>query len=181
MKAQHVSSGILLIIRSSNCICSLWFTYACGDRPYSSLDYGRSPHAYVNQRLQRELELLIMSGMPLEICWAFNERWNNTFCYKVASCWLFLLRKKKKAGMCRKFVLINSTFQKFGKTGPKLLLLLNKTNREWNDFASPNAVAFMRCCFNNLSKMEVTMYQWAVLFWGQILFFLNFNFKLMYF
>jgi len=22
-----------LIIRSSNCICSLWFTYACGDRP----------------------------------------------------------------------------------------------------------------------------------------------------
>jgi len=33
-----------------------------------------------------------MSGMPLETCWAFNERWNNKFCYKVASCWLFLLR-----------------------------------------------------------------------------------------
>ena len=32
-----------------------------------------------------------MSGMPLETCWAVNERWNNTFCYKVASCWLFLL------------------------------------------------------------------------------------------
>jgi hypothetical protein len=29
--------------------------------------------------------------MPLETCWAFNERWNNKFCYKVASCWLFLL------------------------------------------------------------------------------------------
>jgi hypothetical protein len=27
---------------------------------------GRSPHAYVNQRLQIQLELLIMSGMPLE-------------------------------------------------------------------------------------------------------------------
>jgi hypothetical protein len=27
LKAQHVSSGILLIIRSSNCICSLWSTY----------------------------------------------------------------------------------------------------------------------------------------------------------
>jgi hypothetical protein len=55
------------------------------------LDYGLSPHAYVNQRLQIQLELLMMSGMPLEICWAFNERWNNKFCYKVASCWLFLL------------------------------------------------------------------------------------------
>ena len=29
--------------------------------------------------------------VPLETCWAFNERWNNKFCYKVASCWLFLL------------------------------------------------------------------------------------------
>jgi hypothetical protein len=50
----------------------------------------RSPHAYVNQRLQIQLELLMMSGVPLETCWAFNERWNNKFCYKVAS-WLFLL------------------------------------------------------------------------------------------
>jgi len=32
-----------------------------------------------------------MSGVPLETCWAFNERWNNKFYYKVASCWLFLL------------------------------------------------------------------------------------------
>jgi hypothetical protein len=55
------------------------------------LDYGRSPHAYVNQRLQIELELLMMSGVPLETCWASNKRFNNKFCYKVASCWLFLL------------------------------------------------------------------------------------------
>ena len=55
------------------------------------LDYGRSPHAYVNQRLQIQLELLMMSGVPLQTCWAFNERWNNKFYYKVASCWLFLL------------------------------------------------------------------------------------------
>jgi hypothetical protein len=105
------------------------------------LDYGRSPHAYVNQRMQREsswwwavcrskhveplmnggiinsitktavptqtwlrpvticvckpeaakTELLMMSGVPFETCWAFNERWNNTFYYKVASCWLFIL------------------------------------------------------------------------------------------
>ena len=43
------------------------------------LDYGRSPHAYVNQRLQIQLELLMMSYMPLETCWASNERWNNKF------------------------------------------------------------------------------------------------------
>jgi hypothetical protein len=30
------------------------------------LDYGRSPHAYVNQRLQIQLKLLMVSGMPLE-------------------------------------------------------------------------------------------------------------------
>ena len=32
------------------------------------LDYGQSPHAYVNQRLQIKLELLMMSGVPLETC-----------------------------------------------------------------------------------------------------------------
>ena len=32
------------------------------------LDYGRSPHAYVNQRLQVQLELFMMCGMPLETC-----------------------------------------------------------------------------------------------------------------
>jgi hypothetical protein len=32
------------------------------------LDYGRSPHPYVNQRLQRQLELLMMNGVPLETC-----------------------------------------------------------------------------------------------------------------
>ena len=46
---------------------------------------------YVNQRLQIQLELLMMSGMQIETCWAFNERWNNKFYYNVASCWLFLL------------------------------------------------------------------------------------------
>jgi len=36
-----------------------------------------------------------MSGIPLETCWAFNERWNDKFCYRVASCWLFLLNHYK--------------------------------------------------------------------------------------
>jgi len=44
--AYRSSSGAL------NCICSLWFIYACGDRPLSGLDKGRSPHVYINQRLQ---------------------------------------------------------------------------------------------------------------------------------
>jgi len=62
------------------------------------LDYGRSPHAYVNQRLQIQLEPLMMSGMPLETCLAFNERWNNKFYYKVAPCWLFLLSHTRMYG-----------------------------------------------------------------------------------
>jgi len=33
----------------------------------------------------------MMSGVPLETCWAFKKRWNNKFYNKVASCWLFLL------------------------------------------------------------------------------------------
>ena len=55
------------------------------------LDYGRSPHAYVNQRLQIQLGLLMISDIPLETCWAFNVLWNNKFRYQVASCWLLLL------------------------------------------------------------------------------------------
>jgi len=48
---------------------SLWFTYAVVESEWElRLDYGRSPHAYVNQRLQIQLELLMMSGMPLETC-----------------------------------------------------------------------------------------------------------------
>ena len=55
--AHRSSSGAL------NCIFSLWFIYPCGDRTLSrlsgkwihfpiSLDNGRSPHGYINQRLQ---------------------------------------------------------------------------------------------------------------------------------
>ena len=32
------------------------------------LDYGRSPHAYINQRLQIQLELMMMSDVTLETC-----------------------------------------------------------------------------------------------------------------
>jgi hypothetical protein len=36
-------------------------------------------------------DLLMMSCVPLETCWAVTECWNNKFRYKVASCWLFIL------------------------------------------------------------------------------------------
>jgi hypothetical protein len=71
--AYRSSSG------ASNCICSFWFIYPCGDRSLSRLGGKYS------------LELLMMSGMPLETCWPFNKFWNNKFYYKVASCRLFLL------------------------------------------------------------------------------------------
>jgi len=48
--AHRSSSGAI------NCVCSLWFIYPCGDRPLSklSLDNGRWPHVYLNQRLQTQ-------------------------------------------------------------------------------------------------------------------------------
>jgi hypothetical protein len=54
-----------------------------------SLDNGRLPHGYINQRLQHRLELLMMNGVHLEKWWAFNKLWNNKFYYKAASCWYF--------------------------------------------------------------------------------------------
>jgi len=91
--AYRSSSGALTVFASSGLHTHVVTGYSqvwVGTLPLR-LDYSRSPHAYVNQRLQIQLELLMMSGMPLETCWAFNERWNNRFYYKVASCWLFLL------------------------------------------------------------------------------------------
>ena len=73
-KAQYVSSGTALIIRSFffifnqlynpwwvlawssgalNCTCSLWFICPHGERPLPfSLGKGRSPYGHINQRLQ---------------------------------------------------------------------------------------------------------------------------------
>jgi hypothetical protein len=49
----------------------------------------------------------MMSGVPLEICQAFNKRGNNKFYYKVASCWIFILRHTAMHGsMNIKFSLI---------------------------------------------------------------------------
>jgi hypothetical protein len=45
------------------------------------------------------LELLMMSGVLLETCRAFNKRNNNKFYYKVASCWLFLIHTMMHGSM----------------------------------------------------------------------------------
>ena len=80
-RAAYRSSSVALTVFAASGYIRMWWPA------------GRAPHAYVNQRLQIQLELLMMSGMPLKTCWAVNERWNNKFCYKVASCWLFLLSR----------------------------------------------------------------------------------------
>jgi hypothetical protein len=36
-------------------------------------------------------ELLMMSGVSPETCWAFKKNWNNKLYYTVASCSFFLL------------------------------------------------------------------------------------------
>jgi len=50
----------------------------------------RQPQTYVKPEAAITVfELLMMSGMSLETCWAIKH-WNNKFYYTVASCWLFL-------------------------------------------------------------------------------------------
>jgi hypothetical protein len=66
-----------------------------------------------------QLELLMMSGVQLETCWAFNERWNNKFYYKVASCWLFLL---SKSWYIRKYFVI-----------PECIIQLRQKKRYWRE------------------------------------------------
>jgi predicted DCC family thiol-disulfide oxidoreductase YuxK len=51
----------------------------------------RQPQTYVKPEVAITVfELLMMSGVSLETCWAIKKHWNNKFYYTVASCWLFL-------------------------------------------------------------------------------------------
>ena len=83
-----------------NCICCLWFIYPCGVRslyrlggncPLSAWTTADHHMGYITRGCKYSSELLLMSGMPLETCRAFNKFWNDKFYYKVVSCWLFLL------------------------------------------------------------------------------------------
>ena len=54
-------------------------------------DSCRRPQSYVKPGVAITVfELLMMSGVSLETCWAIKKYWNNKFYYTVASCWLFL-------------------------------------------------------------------------------------------
>ena len=90
---RRSSSGAL------NCVCSLWFLYPSGDRPLSRLSGKWICHSNLatpghhmgikTRGCKHSLELLMMSGIRLETCWAFNRLWNNKFYYKAAFCWYF--------------------------------------------------------------------------------------------
>jgi len=92
LKAQHVSSGIPLIVRSSNLYLQplvfipVWWPAVVqpGQRPVTTLVY------------KPETANTIWSSLSWAVCrWKHVEPsikfWNNKFYYKVASCWLFLL------------------------------------------------------------------------------------------
>jgi hypothetical protein len=53
----------------------------------------------------------MMSGVPLETCWAFNKRWNNQFYYNAASCWYFY------------WVIYDARIYEYQVSNPLLLLL----------------------------------------------------------
>ena len=51
----------------------------------------RQPQTYVKpESAITVFELLMMSGVSLETCWAIKKHWNNKFYHTVAYCWLFL-------------------------------------------------------------------------------------------
>jgi len=71
------SSGAPTVFAASGlhtCVVTAHSQVWVGLRLRLRLDYGRSPHTYVNQRLQIQLELLMMNDILLETCWAFNEQ-----------------------------------------------------------------------------------------------------------
>ena len=124
------------------------------------LDYGRSPHAYVNQRLQILLELLMMSDVPLETCWAFNERWNDKFRYQVASCWLFLLSHITMHGS------MNIKFIRFlWNVGTHLLYhTSSRPIREESSFTSPRKLFWLSAGILYVVRFLCKLFSYDILF-----------------
>jgi len=67
----------------TNCNCSLWFYMRLWLPVAVMAEPWQLPAITV-------YELLMMSDVSLETCWAIKKHWNNKFYYTVASCCLFL-------------------------------------------------------------------------------------------
>jgi hypothetical protein len=63
----------------------------------------------------------------------------------------------RKADLFREFCVINSAIERGVKPEPRLLVHLNRKDREHKDIVSLNKVTSMRRCLNGCSESEVTM------------------------
>jgi hypothetical protein len=97
LKAEHVLSGTPLNIRSSKLyfqplvyISMWWPAVVKAEWENHSALATTGHHMGIQSRgCKYSLELLMMSGVLLETCWASNKLWSNKFYYKAACCWYF--------------------------------------------------------------------------------------------
>jgi len=110
LKAQHVSSGTSLIIRSSKLYLQplvympIWWPAVF---PPLSLGNGRSPHVYVNQRLQIQFRAPDDERCAARNMLSFQKLWNNKFYYR-AACWWYLYWKTSQLMLYRKTIAVSS-------------------------------------------------------------------------
>ena len=92
------------------------------DPPSSGAGSCRQPQTYVKPEAEITVfELLLMSGVSLETCWAIEKHWNNKFYYTVASCWLFLYDLYYVADPCTSSLSVEFSRDKQSfKTGPNV-------------------------------------------------------------
>ena len=78
-------------LKNSNCslwfYIRLWLPAAVMAQPWQ---LPATTKVWKPEAAIRVFELLIMSCVSFETCWAIKKHWNNKFYYTVASCWLFL-------------------------------------------------------------------------------------------
>jgi hypothetical protein len=79
-RATHRSSS-----RAKNCNCRLCFTYVCRCHTLQA-----TTNVCKTRGFNYSFELLMMSIVSLETCWAIKKHWYNKFYYTAASFWLFL-------------------------------------------------------------------------------------------
>jgi hypothetical protein len=93
--AHRLSSGALNCILQPLVYVHMWWQSVVKSKwknvPTQSWQQPVTTCACKSEAAKYCLELLMMSGVLLETCWAFNKRWNNKFYYKVASSCSFIL------------------------------------------------------------------------------------------